>query len=125
MNAASDNDLQEFDNNSERNSFNCRKYPYEIGSGRPAAKDWRRLMNVTGVGGSSYLQSMQSMRQPMATGGVNAREMADNEMARKALPMQSAGVAAPAATEAKGLYCATYASPTAHTRATLKPGPWS
>lgn len=66
-------------------------------------------MNVTGVGGSPYLQSMQSMRQPMATGGVNAREMADNEVARKALPMQAAEVAARAATEAKGMFVDTYA----------------
>ncbi len=75
-------------------------------------------MNVTGVGGSPYMQGMQGLHsaqraqpsQPsMAAGGVNAREMADNDMARKALPLAASGVAARAATEAKGMFVDTYA----------------
>lgn len=66
-------------------------------------------MNVIGAGGSPYLQGMQGMSRGMATGGVNARQMADNTMARKMLPVQVAETAARAATEAKGLFVDTYA----------------
>lgn len=67
-------------------------------------------MNVNGVGGSPYLQGMQGMNRNVAVaGGLNAREIADTSMARKMLPMQAAGIAATAATEAKGLFVDTYA----------------
>ncbi len=75
-------------------------------------------MGINGVGGSPFMQGMQGLQsaqraqpsQPsMAVGGVNAREIADNTMARKMLPMEASGVAARAATEAKGMFVDTYA----------------
>lgn len=76
-------------------------------------------MDVGGIGGSPYMmpgmQGMQSARQtqasqaPMAAGGVNARQIADNSMAQRTLPMDASGVAARAMTEAKGMFVDTYA----------------
>lgn len=75
-------------------------------------------MGINGVGGvPSYMgmqstqgvQSAQRAQTPMAAGGVNAREIADNEMARRSLPMDTSATAARAATEAKGLFVDTYA----------------
>ena len=67
-------------------------------------------MNVNGAGGSTFMQPVQSRPvQRMSTGGVNAREQADNDMARKMLPMQAAEAAGRAATEAKGMFVDTYA----------------
>ncbi len=69
-------------------------------------------MNVTGLGMSPYMQGIQptqNMRQTMAAGGANASEMAQNAMAAKALPVEAAGNAARAMTEAKGMFVDTYA----------------
>lgn len=66
-------------------------------------------MNVTGAGGSPFMQGMQGMSRGAAAGGVNARQIADNAMARKMLPMQAAESAGRAATEAKGFFVDTYA----------------
>lgn len=77
-----------------------------------ARKKMEALMNVTGLGGSPYMQGIQptqNSRQTMAAGGMNVREMAQNEMAEKSLPIKAAGVAARAATEAKGMFVDTYA----------------
>lgn len=66
-------------------------------------------MDVNGLGGSPYLQGMQNTQRMAGGQGVNPRQMADNAMASKQLPMQVAEVAGRAATEAKGLFVDTYA----------------
>lgn len=66
-------------------------------------------MNVSGLGGSPYMQGLQNTQRGMSTGGLNARQQADNDMARKMLPMQAAENAARATTEAKGMFVDTYA----------------
>lgn len=65
-------------------------------------------MNVNGLGGSPYMQ-VNNLQRGMSTGGVNARQQADNDMARKMLPLQAAENAGRAATEAKGMFVDTYA----------------
>lgn len=69
-------------------------------------------MNVNGASGSPYMQSIQGMQNTrgMQGGtGVNAREIAENSMAVKQLPMQAAETAGRATTEAKGMFVDTYA----------------
>lgn len=66
-------------------------------------------MNVNGLGGSPYMQGMQNTQRMQGGHGVNPRQIAENSMATKQLPMQAAEVAGRAATEAKGLFVDTYA----------------
>lgn len=66
-------------------------------------------MNINGAGGSPFMQGVQNTQRGMATGGVNARQIADNDMARKTLPLQVAETAGRAATEAKGMFVDMYA----------------
>ncbi len=70
-------------------------------------------MNVGGMGGMggmSYLQGMmKAPQQAMSMGGATATQQADNEMARKQLPLQVAQSAGRAMTEAKGMFVDTYA----------------
>lgn len=66
-------------------------------------------MNINGLGGSSYLQGMQNTQRMQGGHGVNPRQIADNSMAAKQLPMQAAEVAGRASTEAKGMFVDTYA----------------
>lgn len=68
------------------------------------------MNGIGGIGGSSYMQSLQSaQRSKMAAGGTTFQQMAENDSARKALPMQAAESVARAATEAKGMFVDTYA----------------
>lgn len=66
-------------------------------------------MNVSGMGGSPYMQGLQNTQRSMSTGGLNARQQADNDMAKKMLPLAAAENAGRAATEAKGMFVDTYA----------------
>ncbi len=69
-------------------------------------------MNVggmNGMGGMQYLQGQRSAQQAMSMGGATATQQADNEMAKKQLPLQVAQTAGRAMTEAKGMFVDTYA----------------
>ncbi len=68
-------------------------------------------MGINGMGGSPYMQGLHtnSMQRTPSAGGVNARQMADNDMARRMLPIAAAETAGRAATEAKGMFVDTYA----------------
>lgn len=66
-------------------------------------------MNVNGLGGSPAMLGMQNTQRMQGGHGNNAKEVAENSMAVKQLPMQVAEVAAKAMTEAKGMFVDTYA----------------
>ncbi len=68
-------------------------------------------MGINGMGGSPYMQGLHtnSMQRSTSAGGLNARQQADNDMAKKMLPLAAAQTAGRAATEAKGMFVDTYA----------------
>ncbi|MCC8108635.1 MAG: hypothetical protein LIQ30_06225 [Planctomycetes bacterium] len=66
-------------------------------------------MNVNSMGGMPLASRVQSPQRQMSMGGLTAKQQADNESAKKALPLRAAESAGRASVEAKGMFVDTYA----------------
>ncbi|MCC8166122.1 MAG: hypothetical protein LIQ31_08225 [Planctomycetes bacterium] len=66
-------------------------------------------MNVNSTGGMPFTTRVQAPQRQMSTGGLTAKQQADNESDRKALPLRAAESAGRASVEAKGMFVDTYA----------------